>query len=150
MGFEYINVNQICFMKGYLIHKSTSYEYRESKVIKTLFKKNKYTKEGFYYYDTYISMDEIESNNEFFIKNRDVFRRPYIIVIMSNKEKHTKFFRTNEEMFEFVCNSPLSTIKWINRKEIIESRVVLMEKYKGYPDEYRILSKQILETEISY
>jgi hypothetical protein len=142
MDFDYINVNQICSLKGYIASKETSYKYRKSS--KTLF--GRIRPEGFYLHDEYFqTINQIESD-ELYCKGQEVFYKPYIVVKMSNGDTHKKFFHTKDEMFEFMCNSPLSTIKWINRKEIIESRAVLMEKYRGYPDEYRILSKNVLET----
>jgi len=142
MDFEYINVNQICSLKVSTFSKSNYYEYKKTK--KTFF--GKMTKEGFYDYDDYCSVQQIEARGEYICKGEEVFLKPYIVIRMSNNDNHKKIFHTNEEMFKFIWNSQLSTLKWINKKDILESRQVLLELYKGYPDEYRILSKRTLET----
>lgn len=146
MNFDYINVNQICSLTCQTIRRNHNYDYRNGQEKKGFLKKKKV--EGFYdYSDELCTIQEIERDGRLFCKGKKVFRKPFIEIRMSNDRTHDKIFDTNEEMFEFIYKSPLSSIKWIDLKKIIESREVLLEKYKGYPDEYRILSKKTLNTQ---
>ena len=145
MELEFINVNQICSLRCIPLRKSNSYKYIESKTRKSLFGKVWSTAEGFDYYDTFYSIKELENSPELIVKGTAVFYRPYIEIKMSNQQAHNKKFDTNEDMFKFIFNSKLTEVDWINKKDILESRDVLLEKHKGYPDGYRIFSKRILE-----
>lgn len=149
MDFNYININQICSVAGKFVTLTDDYKYKERKPKKGFFSKEE--KEGFYEetYDGYIyrTIEQIEHGNNKFVKDRKVFYKPRIVVRMSNQDEYKKIFNSNQEMFEFVCNSPLSKLDFVDTQTSSIRREVLLEKYQGYPDDFRILLKKSLEVE---
>lgn len=145
MDLEYINVNQICSIKIIFANVNNNYHYKKQRVEKSFFRKDKVYKEGFYYWDGNLaSIENLRNSESVFIKGELVFNKPRIIINMSNGDSHEKIFNVNKDMFEFMCKRQLSTIAWINKKDILERRDVLLEKYVGYSDEYRILANKSL------
>jgi len=149
MDFNYININQICSMRFLLTKKVNDFTYKSRRENKGFFGKIKIKPEGFYDSDDDLCTVRHIENSYYgnrFCKGKNVFRKPILEIRMSNDETQKKVFNSNREMFEFIFKSPLSKIDWVDMNKIKESRAVLLEMYKGYPDEYRILSKQSLET----
>ena len=151
MDFKYINVSQICSIEGKCISRNRAYQYKEYKSASGIFPfRKKEVKEGFYEwgYDEQRlrSVLTIESEGNIVI-GKKVFSKPFLIVKMSNGDTHRKTFDRNQDMFEFLCKSPLVTLNLISTKKTLQRREVLLEKYQGYSDEYRILLKRSLETD---
>lgn len=149
MDFTYINIHQICSIEGRCLTRSNRYEYIEYQPKKGPFGFGKLaTKEGFYENGfggkNLSSVHEIEQSG-YFVIGKKVFIKPFIKINMSNKEQHKKIFNSNIDMFEFLCNSPLSKLDVINARTPIVSRNVLLEKYQGYSDEFRILLKNSID-----
>jgi hypothetical protein len=151
MDLSYINASQICSIEGRFICINDQYEYREYVPKKGLFSKEK--KAGFY--ERYYSSSEFYSNSffdnreNFFRRDKKIYNYPYIRISMSNGDTHKYFFKTHQEMFEFVSKNLLNNpmINWVRLNKELIRRGVLLEKYQGYSDELRLLLKNSLSTD---
>jgi hypothetical protein len=75
--------------------------------------------EGFYYLWNYrrpATIEEIEKDN-CFIKNQNVYFKPYLKIWMSNKKYLTLFFDTEEELNNFL-DEHIKGNNWIDIKEL--------------------------------
>jgi len=110
-----INPNQICSIR---VHEQLAHRffvfYEEKKFLGLTTRK-----EGFYYtalfennYYTNEVIEELYPNC--FIGGMSVFYRPHIEVHMSNKQIHTKYFESIDEMHEFLNRDEYYHVKRFN------------------------------------
>ena len=109
-----INADQICSIEIYRKLKYKDYFYREGK---KSFWGN--TKEGFYHYigiarEEYISSEEIEKDQDIYVDGKSVYYRPHIDFKMSNGVTHTKFFKTESDLDDYLKQPELASIKFIH------------------------------------
>lgn len=110
----FLNPLQICFVYSNINKINPFYEYRESGRFLFFWK----IKEGFYYTftldgDKLYSIEEIEKNETLFCKYKNVFFKPHLIFVMSNGNKFTYYFKTEDELLKFMEKDELKGINWI-------------------------------------
>lgn|SRR5574343_860872 len=115
-----LNVNQICSIEVYTNTICNHYVYKETKSI--LFGLIKLRDEGFYetgFYeagDKYVTVDQIESVGRFVCRDKTVYYKPHVKIKMSNKNSHTMFFDTEDDLRAFLNSNIMKSVNWIDIK----------------------------------
>lgn len=139
MDLKYININQICSVRGRFIRLNDSYHYIKYRPKKGFFSKE--VKEGIYHWGDYCSNSRFYDQDDIFRKGNKVYNYPYLEFTMTNSKSHSHYFKSNEEMMEFLSKNIINNPNIISVHTPLRSREVLLEKYKGYSDELRVFLK---------
>lgn len=112
-----LNKAQICSIKSFINAFNTTYVYKTYR--RGIFLIRNERKEGFYKKnilsdDEYIGTAIDIEDSRYFCKDGKVYYFPHLEVRMSNQSVHEVFFKTPDELTDFV-NSELKDVNWINR-----------------------------------
>lgn len=112
--FNNLNAGQICSIKSYPKSICFQYEYKEKKTYFFFWK----VKEGFYNTyssgaPTFTTKESIEEHGTLFCEGKRVFRKPHILIIMSNQMRYEKYFNTTEKLISFMEQPELKNVPWI-------------------------------------
>lgn len=117
--FTKLNIAHVCYVRSVMKQQAKSYVYFEERIIKFLWFKPVVHKEGFYEYNypdyKYISNEDIEKlhGGKFYCEGKKVFFKPFLRIFMPDGESLNKFFKTQEELNDFVKSGELCNIKWL-------------------------------------
>lgn len=109
-----LNVSQICSINAIIKQEHDWYEYRKE----CRFFGIRISKEGFYHNFSlsggdYTERQLIENDTRMFIEGEKVFWYPHLEITMSNEHKFTKFFKSKQELENYVESEELKVNKWL-------------------------------------
>lgn len=120
-NFNKLNIAQICSIKSFLKASHNFLKWADKKKFLFFFTRN--VKPGFYYSYTlgepiYFSKEEIENggyfNNKYlYVENNKVYYFPHIEIKMSDGKEFAKYFKTKDELLNFMNSDKLKEINWI-------------------------------------
>ena len=113
---ERLNISQIVRINAIKQELDSDYEYRP----RTKFLGITISKEGFYDINTmslsaeYTTEAAILKGGRRFISDNKVYYYPHLEIYMSNQNRHLKWFKTAEEMDDYINSEDLKINKWLN------------------------------------
>lgn len=116
MEINKLNVGQIVQVRAFLKYESGHYEYRENKKFLWIFP----IEDGFYYTFTINSpykctRERIEKDGKLYVEGKKVFHYPHLEILMSSGNEYTKYFKTEQELRDFMDSDVMKGIKFIDK-----------------------------------
>jgi len=112
MIFTEINILQIAEIITYIDKEAIEYFWVESNIEKRWFRKDIYHEA--YWYDinqqslfgsiNKLSEKDILTDDRFFIKDKTVYHKPHVKIILSNGNKHIKYFEEEYKLKSYIKN----------------------------------------------
>lgn len=114
MNIRQLNGNEISSIKGFINQEDYYYEYREERIILFFWK----IKAGFYNLlclggGNHVLEEDILKSGIRFIKDKKVYYYPHLKITMSSGKTHTKWFKSEEELNQFMNTDEMKNIPWI-------------------------------------
>lgn len=109
-----LNVSQITSIEAFINRRNYLYEYFDEVKFLGL----TIIKEGYRYEPTRIhnykcTKEQIEKDGEKVCKDKKVFYNPHLEINMSNGSTFKKFFKTKEELMDYINSNELKVNNWI-------------------------------------
>jgi hypothetical protein len=109
-----LNVSQICSINAIVKAEHNWYKYRKE----CKFLGIRISKEGFYHTFSlsggdYIERELITGDSRMFIEGKKVFWYPHLEITMSNEHQFNKFFKSKQELEDYIESEELKVNKWL-------------------------------------